>query len=698
MKPQKPYKPKERSRLIILSFLAAAVCGVYILQLMNFQIVRGAEFLARTQQMTVSSITVKAGRGEITDTNGVPLAQNKVGYNIVFYYSFLPGGEERNRIIAALIEMLEDAGEDWYDPLPMTMEAEPEFTEGREDDIALLKEKLGVNVYATAADCMYNLRSSEFFDIGEEYDDLTARKIAGVRYGMVLSDFSVNNNQYTFAEDVSTETVMKVKELSYRFPGVDIVDEDIRIYPDGDLAPHIVGVIGQMYAEQYYGDPENGIVGYRDKDYPMNALIGRFGVEQYMEETLHGVDGVKTVEQSRDGTILSETITQPPESGSNVGLTIHAGFQAEIQQILADYIAYLRALPDDPDGEDNGNQVVGGAVVVLDTSSGAVLAAVTAPTYDLNNYFTDYNELAAQEDLPMLNRAFDGLYRPGSTFKTVVAAGALTEGVITPTDTVDCRRVYTYYDYIPGNTFRPSCLGYHGATNVVKALTVSCNIFFYDVGRRLGIDKIQEYAHYLGLGTDTGLELSTATGGISGPDRSERLGTVWQPGNVCQTSIGQMDTAVTPLQLAAQAMTLANRGTRYRTHLIQEVRSYDDSEVLETTETEVMSEFAMSDETYAAICAGMLGAAEAVPELEGTLGWKTSLSTLPYDVALKTGTPQVTNTTFSSSAIAFLPDAGEDGIAIGILLERGANARNIVRPILEAYDRIVLGRDNTAAE
>lgn len=691
----KPPKPKERSRLIILSFLAAIVCAVYVLQLMNFQIVRGEEFQAKTQQMTVSKIAVKAGRGEITDCTGEPLAQNKVGYNIVFYYSFLPKGDDRNRIIAELIEMLEEEGESWYDPLPMTVEGQPQFLENRDSDIELLKEKLGVNVYATAEDCMYNLRSEEFFDIGEEYDDLMARKIAGVRYGMVLADFSVNNNQYTFAEDISTDTVMKVKELSYLFPGVDIVDEDIRIYPDGDLAPHIIGTVGQMYAEQYYGDSEKGIEGYKDKGYPMNALIGRFGIEQYMEETLHGVDGVKTVEQSKDGTILSETITQFPESGSNVGLTIHAGFQREIQQIMTDYIDYLRSLPDDPKGTDNGNQVVGGSVVVLDVDTGAVLAAVTAPTYDLNRYFTDYNELAAREDLPMLNRAFDGLYRPGSTFKTVVAAGALTEGVITPNDTVSCHRVYNYYDYIPGNTFRPTCLGYHGDISVVRALTVSCNIFFYDVGRRLGIDKIQEYAHFFGLGTDTGLELKTATGGISGPDRSEKLGTVWQPGNVCQTSIGQMDTAVTPLQLATQAMTLANQGVRYRTHLIQEVRSYDDAEVLETTAPEVMSEFTLSDQAYAAIKAGMIGAAESVAEKQSVLGWKTSLSDLPYQVALKTGTPQVTNTTFSSSAIAFAP-ADDPEIAIGILLERGADAKNMVRPILDAYTELVKGQDTVA--
>ena len=351
---QKPAKPKERARLIIMSFLAAAVCGLYMLQLMNFQVVRGAEFQAQTQQLTVSKISVKAGRGEITDCNGVALAENKVGYNIVFYYSFLPRAQQ-NAIIAQLIQMLEAQREDWYDPLPLTSSSHPSFLENQEQEIETLKKKLEVNVYATAADCMYNLR--EIFGIGEEYDALMARKIAGVRYGMVLAAFSINNNEYTFAEDVSTQTVLQVKELSYRFPGVDIVDEDIRVYPQGDTAPHIVGTIGQMFAEQYYGDEEKGIESFREKGYPMNALIGRFGIERELEEILHGVDGVKTVEQSRDGTIISEEITTPPESGSNVVLTLDTRLQRDIQELLAKYIEYLRAIPDDPKGGDNGNQV-----------------------------------------------------------------------------------------------------------------------------------------------------------------------------------------------------------------------------------------------------------------------------------------------------------------------------------------------------
>ena len=534
----------------------------------------------------------------------------------------------------------------------------------------------------------------DLFDIDESYDDLTARKIAGVRYGMVLADFSVNNNQYTFAEDVTAELVLQIKELSYQFPGVDIVDEDIRVYPDGDLAPHIVGVVGQMYAEQYYGDPENGVEGYRDKGYPMNALIGRFGIESLMEEELHGVDGVKTVEQSEDGTILSETITQEPESGNNVALTLDSRLQSRIQEVLNQYIEYLRSLPDDPDGDDNGNQVVGGAVVVLDAKTGGVLAAVTAPTYDLNQYFSDYSQLSSREDLPMLNRAFDGLYRPGSTFKTVVASGALTEDLITPYDTVDCHRVYTYYDYIPGNKFRPTCLGYHGSTNVMEALTVSCNIFFYDVGRRLGIDKIQEYAHLLGLGTDTGLELSNAVGGISGPDRSELLGTTWQPGNVCQTSIGQMDTAVTPLQLANYVATLANGGTHYSAHLLKEVKSNDYSQVVERYEPQVLNQLDIEPENLAAVTEGMLRVTT-----EGSA--KTYFADLGVQVAAKTGSAQVSSATESNALfVAFAPYEDPE-IALAIVVEKGGSGStlaNIAAEILEYYFSAGSGMETVTPE
>ncbi|MGI5856433.1 MAG: peptidoglycan D,D-transpeptidase FtsI family protein [Candidatus Merdivicinus sp.] len=685
MTPKKMPKAKERGRLIILSFLAAGVCGAYILNLMNFQVVRGAEFQAQTQQLTVSKISVKAARGEILDCSGVALAENKVGYNVVFYYSFFPKADQ-NRIIAGLIEMLEKNGEDWYDPLPLTLAADPVFEEGRDKDIETLRNKLGVNVYATASDCMYNLR--ELFGIDESCDDLTARKIAGVRYGMVLSDFSINNNQYAFAEDVSTDTALLIKEMSHLLPGVDIVDEDIRVYPQGTVAPHIVGVIGKMYAEEYYGTTDEGgnvlTEGYKDKGYKMDSLVGKLGIEQAMEAELHGIDGVKTVEQSKDGSIISEEITTAPESGNNVVLTIDSAFQKKVQDILEAHILMLRERKSDSQG-DHGNKAEGGSIVVLDAKTGGVLAAATYPGYDLNNYFSDYASIRDAEFSPLNNRAFNGLYRPGSTFKTAVAAGALEEGVITPADTVNCQRVYRYYDILPGNQFRPTCLGYHGKTDAVKALTVSCNIFFYDVGRRLGADQMNVYANLLGLGVPTGIELSESVGGISGPERSQSLGKTWVQGDICQAAIGQMDTNVTPLQMAVQAMTLANRGARYQAHLVKEVRSYDDAEILSSTQKKVLSQFEMSDSTFETIKDGMIGAAARVPA-------PYQLTDLGYDVALKTGTPQKNNTEFHSAAIAFAP-ADDADIAISVMLELGDNANYLIRQILEAYYATASGSD-----
>ena len=211
----------------------------------------------------------------------------------------------------------------------------------------------------------------------------------------------------------------------------------------------------------------------------------------------------------------------------------------------------------------------------------------------------------------------------------------------------------------------------------MKALTVSCNIFFYDVGRRLGTEKMQEYAHLLGLGASTGVELNESIGGISGPQRSENLGKTWVQGDICQAAIGQMDTNVTPLQMAVQAMTLANKGTRYQAHLIKEVRSYDDSTVLSTTPATVLSEFPMTGETFEAIKEGMIGAAARVPA-------PYQLTDLGYDVALKTGTPQKNNTEFHSAAIAFAPADNAD-IAISVMLELGDNANYLIRQILDAY-------------
>ncbi|MEG2597111.1 MAG: penicillin-binding transpeptidase domain-containing protein, partial [Oscillospiraceae bacterium] len=524
-------------------------------------------------------------------------------------------------------------------------------------------KKLELNVYATAENCMYYLK--DIFKI-ENYDDKTARKIAGVRYGMVLSDFSIDNSQYVFAPDVPIEIVLKLKEMSHLFPGVDIVEDDIRIYPNGELIPHIVGTIGAMYAEEYDKT-------YRDLGYKMNSKVGRFGIEQLMESSLHGVDGVKTVEQNKHGDIISEEITTAPKSGDKVALTIDAAFQAKVNDILKGHIEWLRKRP-----HGAGNKVKAGSVVVLDAKTGGVLAMSNYPSYDINDYFKNYTELLSNENNPLINRATDGLYRPGSTFKTAVAVAGLEEGIINPGSTVYCGHVYRYYDIFSGNAFHPTCLGTHKDTNVTKALTVSCNIFFYDVGRRLGITQMNKYAGLLGLGEETGLELPSKSGALSSPKRSEALGTMWFEGNVVQAAIGQMDTSVSPLQLAIQAMTLANKGTRYKAHLIKEIRSYDDKTVLSSTPPQIASQFNIQPQNYNAVVDGMKGAAA---KIKGAY----ALDNLGYGVAIKTGSPEVKKGVTNSALIGFAP-VEDPKIAVGVMLEQGENANFLMRQILDAYN------------
>ncbi len=666
-----PHKRKEkdaapRGRLFGLSGMAVLTAAVYLVGMMRLQIVQGEEYYAQTESSTLSVIPISAARGEILDRDGVALAENRTGLNIVFTYAFFPQEGQAERI-RQLTDLCLRMGEDWYDPLPINEDGTA-FTEDSDAEVSALRQALSLSVYATAEDCIYQLCRKYAI----EYDDPTlCRRIAGVCYGMLQQQFSLTNNRYTFAEDVSAETALQVKELSYILSGVDIAQEDIRSYPDGETAPHIVGTIGLMSAEEWSS--------YKELGYQMSDSVGKFGIERYCEEILRGTDGERTVEQSDTGELLREEVTLAPQSGNSVVLTISAAFQKRVQEILEAYIEEQR-LTYDP---EKGGNVKGGAVTVLDAKTGAVLAAVTYPSYDINDYYTGYSELLAADNTPLVNRAFDGLYRPGSTFKTVVATAALEEGIITDTETVDCEKVYTYYDtIIEDNTFHPTCLELHGNLAVRDALTKSCNIFFYDVGRRTGIETINRYANLCGLGTETGLELGSATGTLTSPEHTAALGGSWTQGNVVQASIGQMDTMVSPLQLAVQAMTIGGRGKRYRTYLVDEVRSFDGSELIDKTEPELLSSFEMDEATFQAVKDGMVGASLRLTDPA------YSLADLDYAVAIKTGTPQVTTDTTNSAAIAFAP-ADDAEVAIGIMLEEGTGAARMLRDILLAWEELI---------
>lgn len=263
--------------------------------------------------------------------------------------------------------------------------------------------------------------------------------------------------------------------------------------------------------------------------------------------------------------------TVQPVPGDTVILTLDMELQKAAQNALDEEIQSLRQLPaTQGNGKfaNNGHDVRSGSVVVLDVKNGGVLACASWPNYDLSTYNADYNDLIADPDKPLFNRALNGTFAIGSTMKPLVAAAALTEGTITPTTTITCTKAYDYYD-----PFVVYCLGRHGSINVAKALQESCNYFFFEVGRLLKIDKLNQYTRQFGLGQKTGIEVGEAAGVMAGPEYSASLGQQWMPGDTLGAAIGQSDNLFTPIQLASYAMALANDGVRYKTHLVQSVRS-----------------------------------------------------------------------------------------------------------------------------
>ena len=347
--------------------------------------------------------------------------------------------------------------------------------------------------------------------------------------------------------------------------------------------------------------------------------------------------------------------------------TIDYNFQKELMQILSDFIDHFNKT------NKQNKQVTAASIVVMD-KTGGLLACISYPYYDIGDYLTKYNELATRPDKPLNNWALNGLYRPGSTFKPVVAAGALTEGIITPSSTVFCDGAYHYW---PGWQPPPSCLQvghHHVSLDLRSALKWSCNVYFYDTGRRLGIEKMDEYAQKFGLGVETGLEISNSKGRLT-----KKTDEDWQEGNVIQAAIGQMNTQVTPLQMALEAQTLANHGTRYNAHLIKGILSNDGKTVLDLKAPTVASSFDLSDEAFSAITDGMIMAGE-------TIGRPNQLTDFGYQVAVKTGTPQTTVTKTNNGFISFAP-VDDPEVIISCMIEGGSNSNQLIRRILLAYQK-----------
>ena len=688
-------------RMRVLVAAACILMLLYGLRLIFLQLVNGDDFKSQATNTTDYKFTVTAARGDIVDSRGERIATSVTGYNVVLN-KLLMGDEDLDGMLQKIVELLRANGESWNDTLLISQpDAAGNYTftaeEGSTRDqkaLAAMKDNLGLQQYATANDVMEKL--VEDYDLSS-YPLSWQRTLGGIHYEMQLQAFS-NVNNFIMAENVSEATVATIKEHSLSLPGVEIVETSTRSYEQSTVLPHVLGRVGKITAEKWKVTDENGQTTYplREKGYNMNDIIGISGLESAYEDELRGKDGVETITRNSDGVIVDTALTTVPEPGHTVQLTIDNRFQKAVDKALASNIEMINRTYN-----ANSTKAAAGAAVVVDVKTGAVLAASNYPSFDQNLYATQYSEYSADESLPLFNRALQGLYTPGSTFKPAVVIAALDTGLINRYSTVNCTRVYTYY-----KDYRPKCTQHghgNGPIDVVNAIKWSCNIFFYDVGRRLTSDVYDAYAYKLGLGQRTGVEVSEATGHLTTKNDSNYMESL-----DIQAAIGQGNTVVTPVQLATYAATIANRGTRYRTHFVKAILDSNTGEVLQETQPEVMDVIEDKGETFDLVQQGMIGVSQTI----------SALANYPYTIACKTGTPQRSEGYYSGSSyrhytntmmIAYGPT--EDAqIAIGIVVEYGgggARAGNLVADIFNAYFAMqdgtlnedgTIGKQETAAD
>ena len=686
-----------RMRSGILIFLFLTVLGAFGWVLYQLQIVNGDSYRERAFYSTAETETVDSVRGEIVDSYGRVLVSNTSSYEVTLDTSVM--GEDRNEILSALIQLCLEEGVEWKDTLPVSTLQPYYFTgsavytttrtvttadeDGNEVDETRLRltnlGKLAVAckwidnplaeqpkedavTYAMPDTLLASMCKTFGISLPEgEPIPVETRYLVGVLYELALRTYEVVYTDYVFAREVDISFISKVKERG--LVGVNVESVAARQY-NTEYAAHVLGRTGEFLSDEMWQK-------YKALGYSYDAIVGLSGTELAFEQYLHGTSGEREIVTSDSGKIISETWIEEPQPGGNVTLTLDIGLQAVVEEALAGHVETLE-------------ESAGAACAVVDMTGG-VLALASYPTYSLATYSRDYGELSQDPLKPYLNRATNGLYSPGSTFKLLTATAGLMEGIVNPGDTIRCTGVYSYEGWRGHN---PQCWYYraygagHGQENLAKAIKDSCNIYFYDVGRKVGITKLNEYAALFGLGESTGIEIGDKAGYVAGPETSKELGQKWYEGAITAAAIGQENNQFTPLQIANYIATLVNGGNHYAAHLLKSVKSSDYSEVVYEYEPELLGTIDIPEKALEAMKDGMY-------QVTQNAAIARHFSTLPIKAGAKTGTAQISATSQETNGllVVFAP-YDDPQIAMCIVMEKGASGgslASIAADILDYY-------------
>ena len=667
-----------RFRAYLLLLLFVILLSLFTFRLYDLQIIQTGGNTNNVSSFTTKT-RVRAARGEILDRNGNVLVGNRASYDLVLNHYVLLSANGTNDYLYRLVKHCQEVGVTYNETFPISMERPftytfEEYTPVQQSYFQKFLAYIGdIDSDITAPLLIDRLR--QIYDLPATWTDEEARLVIGLRYELSLRNCVTSLGNFVFITDANDDELSAVVELN--IPGMNPEASTVReIYTE--YAAHIIGYVGNMTAEQWQY--------YKTVDgYEMDAQVGQTGLEQEYEEYLHGVDGWRVDTVSADGTLISSYYETEPKAGTNVELSIDINLQMVAEDALAAMTAELHKLPEGSDGAD----AAGSAVVVMDMQ-GQVLVCGSYPSYDLNTFFDNYEEILNGENDPLYNRALLATYPPGSTYKMSMVIAGIDSGAVGAEQLIYDASIYRKYE---SSGFAPKCLYWtnrrmsHGQLTAAMAIQKSCNYYFYWLGDNIRLSAMDSTAKALGLGEPTGIELPEKIGYRANKETRKTLhpdDPGWYQGNQILAAIGQDDNRFSPMQLCVYASTLANRGTRYKATFLNRIVSADYKELILESEPQVMSNLEISDDAYNAYREGMRMVAH---EQSGT-AWSTFNN---YDITIcaKTGTAQTDRKGFSDNGafVCFAPYENPQ-IAIAVYGEQaghGSTLASVAKAILDAY-------------
>lgn len=673
------------SRFNILIIFICIVGLSFIVKLYDLQIVNGQSYLEQSEKRLVREVAIKAPRGEIYDRYGKLIVTNEIGYDLCLYYTKIEK-VNLNKMLLKATYILEKNGDEYINNFPVNFE-ENTFKKS-EESMKTWKINNKIKEDATVEEVIefyknkYEIKSDDIEEI---------KRIIPMRYEIATKGYT-SYKSVTLAKEISIESMLEIEERNNEFSGINISKYPKRKYVAGNIASHILGYTGAISSTEYNSK--------KDEGYSQNDIIGKSGIESTFEELLKGEDGKSRLEMDSKGRITGKEDVIESKMGDSVVLTIDLDLQRKAEEVLEKYIKRIQ----NGGFSEKFADAKAGALVVLDVKTSEVLAMASYPSYNpeeftdgINN--SEYEKYFENSDRPMYNRAIQGLYSPGSTFKMVTAIAGLESGAVGINETIYDKGKYDKA-HKPVCWIYSSYRGSHGNVDAETALKVSCNYYFYEIAYRMGIDTLSEYVKKFGLGVKTGIELiGEATGVIASREYlnklSERDGKnrVWMIGDTLSAAIGQSYNSFTPIQMAYYIATLANGGVKNEVTILKEVISSDGEEikrdeVLEIVDNKIgntkveIGDLGISKETIKTIFAGM----KSVTSDRGGTAYST-FSSFPIEVAGKTGTATASSGSPNAWFVGFAPYDNPQ-IAVVCVIEHGGHGSYTapaVKEVMEEY-------------